>query len=225
MAGMNTVNDAVCALLAAMSQFQNTKIQESGTASAGGTTSLTDAAKSWIADQWTNASVTITGGTGSGQTRLVSSNTATVLTVTVAWGTNPDATSTYTMTVPNVFNYDPLLLDGDSFPYAVVDVTASREARRGWGGTVGYGKKYVTHDVRVLIHDVSAVPITKESEFRDLLDAVRAKFRANQTIGETFGMLRFGEDIDVAFERSTGGGDMSVYDAIVTSQALEEIDG
>lgn len=86
---------------------------DSGTATAGangsalgpdGTTngSLTDSGKSWSTTK-NNAScpachwVKITGGTGSGQIRIIGTNTATVLTVVPAWTTPPDATSTYSI--------------------------------------------------------------------------------------------------------------------------------
>lgn len=70
---------------------------ESSTATAGGATTLTDGAQSWTTNIWATGTVTITGGTGSGQTRTISSNTGTVLTVSVAWTTNPDNTSVYTL--------------------------------------------------------------------------------------------------------------------------------
>jgi hypothetical protein len=70
---------------------------DNGTASAGGASTLTDGTKSWTTNQWTNWTVYITGGTGIGQSRIISSNTSTVLTVSVAWTTQPDATSTYTI--------------------------------------------------------------------------------------------------------------------------------
>lgn len=66
-----------------------------GTATAGGATTLTNGAKTWATNQWTNYEVRITGGTGVGQYRTIASNTGTVLTVSSAWTTNPDATSTY----------------------------------------------------------------------------------------------------------------------------------
>ena len=69
-----------------------------GTATAGGATTITNAAKNWTTNQWSNAyQVRITGGTGAGQVRRIASNTATVLTVTSAWTTNPDATSVYSI--------------------------------------------------------------------------------------------------------------------------------
>ena len=67
----------------------------SGTATSGTGTTLADTGQSWGANAHANKVVKITGGTGSGQTRLIASNTATVLTVGTAWGTNPDATSVY----------------------------------------------------------------------------------------------------------------------------------
>lgn len=68
---------------------------DSGTATAGAATTLTDASKAWTVNAYANKVVKITGGTGSGQVRTIASNTATVLTVDTAWATNPDATSTY----------------------------------------------------------------------------------------------------------------------------------
>ncbi|MDV2502682.1 MAG: hypothetical protein RX318_01855 [bacterium] len=67
----------------------------SSTATAGAATTLTDTTQSWSVDLWINKIVKITGGAGSGQSRSIASNTATVLTVSSAWDTNPDATSTY----------------------------------------------------------------------------------------------------------------------------------
>lgn len=67
---------------------------DSGTASAGAATTLTDASKSWATDQWIAYQVRITGGTGIGQIRPITDSTGTVLTV-ASWTTNPDATSTY----------------------------------------------------------------------------------------------------------------------------------
>lgn len=70
---------------------------ETSTATAGGATTLTDGARSWVTNAWATGTVTIVSGTGAGQTRTISSNTGTVLTVSVAWTTNPDATSVYTL--------------------------------------------------------------------------------------------------------------------------------
>lgn len=67
----------------------------SGNASAGGATSLTNGAKAWTVNQWSNYQIRITAGTGLGQIRKIASNTATALTVATGWTTVPDATSAY----------------------------------------------------------------------------------------------------------------------------------
>lgn len=69
----------------------------SGTATAGGATTLTDSGKAWTVNEQTGREVRISSGTGVGQARTIASNTATALTVSPAWGTNPDATSVYTI--------------------------------------------------------------------------------------------------------------------------------
>jgi hypothetical protein len=76
-----------------------------GTATAGAATTLTNSAKTWTTNQWANSQVRITGGTGQGQIRTVASNTGTVITVSAAWTTNPDATSTYSIEGNDDFIY------------------------------------------------------------------------------------------------------------------------
>lgn len=76
-----------------------------GTASAGGASTLTNGAKNWTANQWTNYQVRITSGTGAGQIRTIASNTSTVLTVSAAWTTAPDATSAYSIEGNDDFIY------------------------------------------------------------------------------------------------------------------------
>ena len=67
----------------------------SGTATAGANDTLTDGTKTWTVNAYTSCVVTITSGTGSGQTRYIDSNTANILTVNPNWGTPPDGTSVY----------------------------------------------------------------------------------------------------------------------------------
>jgi len=66
----------------------------SGTATAGAATTLTDSTKNWTASQWINYQVRIISGTGAGQIRTITANTATALTV-ATWGTNPSTDSVY----------------------------------------------------------------------------------------------------------------------------------
>lgn len=68
---------------------------DTGTATAGGAATLTDAAKTWGTNRWAGYCVRIIGGTGIGQQKDILSNTATQLTVTKPWLTAPDATSVY----------------------------------------------------------------------------------------------------------------------------------
>lgn len=66
-----------------------------GTATAGGASTLTDSDKSWTTNEWASYEVSIYDGTGAGQYRTIQSNTATALTVSAAWTTEPDETSKY----------------------------------------------------------------------------------------------------------------------------------
>lgn len=67
----------------------------SGTATAGGASTLTNSGKTWTVNQWANMQVRIVAGTGAGQFRVINSNTSTQLTVSAAWSVTPDATSQY----------------------------------------------------------------------------------------------------------------------------------
>jgi len=71
---------------------------DAGTSSGSNTqVTFNDTTKSWTVNAYANACVVITGGTGSGQSRLIQSNTATQLTVFEPWATQPDNTSTYSI--------------------------------------------------------------------------------------------------------------------------------
>ena len=63
-------------------------------ASATGTT-LTATGTAWTTNKWAQSQVRIVTGLGAGQVRTIASNTGTVLTVSAAWTTNPDNTSTF----------------------------------------------------------------------------------------------------------------------------------
>ncbi len=71
------------------------RLAASGTATAGAAKTLTDSGAAWGTNAWAGYTLVITGGTGSGQTKSIASNTATIITVDGNWKTNPGATSTY----------------------------------------------------------------------------------------------------------------------------------
>lgn len=76
-----------------------------GKATAGASTTLTDTGAgqyggTWTTNLWATTTaetwkIRIVRGTGQGQVRQISSNTGTVITVSVAWDINPDSTSEY----------------------------------------------------------------------------------------------------------------------------------
>lgn len=76
-----------------------------GTATAGGASTLTRSSANWTVNQWNNYQIRIVSGTGAGQIRTIASNTATVITVGAAWTTQPDATSAYSIEGNDDFIY------------------------------------------------------------------------------------------------------------------------
>jgi len=68
---------------------------DSGTATAGSSSTLTNSGESWETNRWRGGYIQLTGGTGSGQRRRIASNTGTVITVTRNFSSSPDNTTTY----------------------------------------------------------------------------------------------------------------------------------
>jgi hypothetical protein len=64
-------------------------------ANTGALTTLVDASRSWTVNEYAGYRVKVIGGTGTGEHRLVISNTATALTVDSAWTTEQDTTTRY----------------------------------------------------------------------------------------------------------------------------------
>src|SRR5258708_3599177 len=98
-----------------------------GTATAGSSTTLTDSTKTWATRTGNQTNSTslpasswlkISSGTGAGQIRRITSNPATVLTVSSAWTTTPDATSVYV-----IYNAKVVLPDGSDTVTALIDAT------------------------------------------------------------------------------------------------------
>lgn len=85
-------------LYAELPSLRKTNVQASGTATAGATTTLTDTkARKEVDDYWKGGQIQILAGTGSGQTRDITTNIQStgVITVDPAFTTTPDTTSTY----------------------------------------------------------------------------------------------------------------------------------
>lgn len=73
----------------------NTVLVLTGTATAGGVNTLTDATKTMTVNQYANRQIYISSGLGSGQFKRILSNTATTFTVDSNWAIVPNNTSVY----------------------------------------------------------------------------------------------------------------------------------
>lgn len=67
---------------------------DAGTATSTATTTMTDSTKSWVVNQWAGGTLVI-----GGQTKTITSNTATVITITTAFSPDPPTPLTYTLSV------------------------------------------------------------------------------------------------------------------------------
>lgn len=150
-------------------QYYTTNV--SGTASAGGATSLTDATKTWVIDAYIGKYVTIVNGTGRGQTRYISDNDATSVTVNRAWVTNPDNTSVYRIvTFPtnhNLNNYHTELF----VKTYLYDLT-SNDTKQDWHDMLNLNQNILTNGATTSSQDTDllATYITKGKAISDYLN-------------------------------------------------------
>ena len=85
------------------SEFHGTTITLIGTAQAGADATITlTSSASATNDRYNGFTISITGGTGAGQSRTITDYVGTTKVATVSsWGVNPDATSVYTIACYN----------------------------------------------------------------------------------------------------------------------------
>lgn len=77
-------------------RFNNRSAATTGTSTgSNGAVTFINSGASWTTNDYINGAVEITGGTGSGQVRMIASNNATTLTLAEPWAVLPDNTSTY----------------------------------------------------------------------------------------------------------------------------------
>lgn len=80
---------------------QSSRNGASGTSSGSNTsTTLNIGGAGYTVNRFAGCNLVITGGTGAGQLRVISSNTASQFTVATAWTVTPDATSTFIVSFP-----------------------------------------------------------------------------------------------------------------------------
>lgn len=123
-----------------------------GTATAGGADSITLAAgASAVDDAYKHLTIRITGGTGSGQTRLISgyAGATKVATVREAWTTPTDATSVYSIDaqvvyapISSVFESATIYVNIDGVLHKLLGVRGDRDLKLNGAGLPLYTYKY-----------------------------------------------------------------------------------
>jgi len=89
-------------LLVVARDTNDVNLFESGTATGGGSDYLENSNANWPTDFWAGAVIVIRTGTGAGQRRTITGNTATRIYVNQEWTIAPDSTSTYTVSLVNI---------------------------------------------------------------------------------------------------------------------------
>jgi hypothetical protein len=97
--GLMTGNLATDGIVQSIKEFE-TGILSTGTVSSA-TYNTATVSTTYTANQYTNYIIRITGGTGIGQYRLIKSHTTNIITVSKAWSTQPDNTSTFEIVANN----------------------------------------------------------------------------------------------------------------------------
>jgi hypothetical protein len=117
----------------------------SGTATSATGTTIVQTGKTWTPSQWINSQVRIVSGTGAGQIRTITANTADTLTV-ATWTTTPDATSVYQITGNDDFIYYLGNNAVTMYRYSISGntwTTLSPGVARGGAPTTGMGASWV----------------------------------------------------------------------------------
>lgn len=141
-----------------------------GTATAGGASTLTNSGKAWGTNMWANYQLRIVSGTGAGQIRTIASNTGTVITTSAAWTVNPDATSVYAIEG----NDDYFYLAGNNavtlYRYSVagntwstLTPTAARAGGMGAGATLNWVDNVAGWNNETLVNHLQAGTVYRQN--------------------------------------------------------------
>ena len=171
--------------------------KDAGTATSGSTTTLVDTSKAWTTNAWIDRTVWITGSTGVGQRRIVTSNTSNTLTIAPVW-TSPDSTSTYII----AHNFADL---------------AAANTTNAWGVVTTLGANVFSFTTAIRVGDGTTISffadvdkqITINTYKTDSFGAYVIGYSMNVATGSamTFGILN-----DVAKKITTRGCDFSFTD-------------
>lgn len=110
----------VALTLAADQTTEDLNLVATGTATGGTASTLEDSGAAWEVDEHAGRLVIIEDGTGAGQVRMITANTATEMAVSPDWDTAPDATSDYR----TIIEFFAVELRTGSEAGPVVDTTA-----------------------------------------------------------------------------------------------------
>lgn len=137
-----------------------------------------------------------------------------------------NAVSAVMQSVPNVgaiFIDDPTQVDPSQYPYILISDVSQREERHGYGGGLNQGRKWVYHTIVMDVHDQTPNVEGVQLDFYNFIDSIRDAMRTNQALGGV--ALRFGESINVQHGEPAANVMQIMFNATITSEALEEIIG
>jgi len=146
------------------------KVIRKATAQAGGATSITlDASASATDDLYNRCRINLTGGTGAGQSNIITdyNGTTKVATVDATWATNPDATTTFEIVGFGALLFDPA---GDTVTLAAATHT----------GAVIPTVTAVTNGVSLATDAVSAAAVAADGA-QEIADALLDRADAIET--------------------------------------------
>lgn len=174
------------------------------TATSGTSTTLSDTSQSWLTNEWTGGNISITGGTGAGQTRNVISNTDTSLTVS-AWTTTPDSTSIYSLT-RKVYAHEKGI-----HVYVVYDGTNTWSIYNPQAGSSIYDNGlYHAVETDVSLRTQNAVDRVAQNIVTDKKDVIKRIVLAPTEVVETLKAVSIGDYITLTDAQSDLSGDYRV---------------
>lgn len=160
---------------------------DSGTATSGTTSTLTDTGKSWTTNRWKNGFIGLVSGTGSIRWRRIYSNSATTITFNRILATAPDATTKYVIHMSGVF------IDGGRVTARTANSITDDQHTTKWGAAASTGMGQLEGATVTFVGGSLANPatMTVASNTGDTL-TFTSSFSVQPAVGDSFQIERLG---------------------------------
>jgi len=193
-------SDAITGLTANKEQtfatfsFQGATTSETGTATSGTKYSLTDTGQGWTTNAYRNKFITLDGGTGSGQVKLIISNDTDTITIQSPWDTVPSTDTTFTIYTPKTA---AIVSNGTDSPRIYDGTSATTKTR------IPIGKYVTVHNDRLFILSDDILYYSDLFNGEEFPSLNSLPIEPNSNAGVATGMISLGEQLVITKQYRT----------------------